>query len=276
MANILAVDDDPAILALIQNILRKDGHAVTAITEPGKLFNLQLGRFDLILLDVMMPGIDGFMLCRIIRDRIDCPILFLTAKSMESDIMAGLNEGADDYLLKPFGAGELRARITAHLRRENRPKHSALCLGDIRFDLSAKTVTVNGRTVPFTKGEYDICEFLARNRGQVFSKEKFTRPSSVLTPPVKAAPSPSISRISARNSPRNRCCRSKRSGGLVINGAEKRKTPPQPQKTAQSFRRVYRGVLRGHNSACRFASGNLQRAVFLRRSFARKPQGIAA
>lgn len=172
MANILAVDDDPAILALIQNILRKDGHAVTAITEPGKLFNLQLGRFDLILLDVMMPGIDGFMLCRIIRDRIDCPILFLTAKSMESDIMAGLNEGADDYLLKPFGAGELRARITAHLRRENRPKHSALCLGDIRFDLSAKTVTVNGRTVPFTKGEYDICEFLARNRGQVFSKEK--------------------------------------------------------------------------------------------------------
>lgn len=172
MANILAVDDDEAILVLIQNILRKDGHAVTAISEPDKLFDLQLGRFDLILLDVMMPGIDGFTLCRRIRDRVDCPILFLTAKSMESDIMAGLGEGADDYLLKPFGAGELRARIAAHLRRENRPKHLALCLGDIRFDLSAKTVTVNGRAVPFTKGEYDICEFLARNRGQVFSKEK--------------------------------------------------------------------------------------------------------
>lgn len=172
MANILAVDDDEAVLTLIQNILRRDGHTVTAVREPEKVFDLQLGKFNLILLDVMMPGIDGFELCRRIRDRVDCPILFLTAKSMESDIMAGLGEGADDYLLKPFGAGELRARIAAHLRRENRPKHTMLCFGDICFDLSAKTITVCGQTIPFTKGEYDICEFLAQNQGQVFSKEK--------------------------------------------------------------------------------------------------------
>ena len=172
MANILAVDDDKAVLALIKNILCKDGHTVETVNEPEKVFDLQLGRFNLILLDVMMPDIDGFTLCRQIRDRVDCPILFLTAKSMENDIMAGLGEGADDYLVKPFGAGELRARIAAHLRRENRPKHNMLCLGDICFDLSGKAVSVCEQPVPFTKGEYDICEFLARNRGQVFSKEK--------------------------------------------------------------------------------------------------------
>lgn len=172
MANILAVDDDHAVLAMIQNILLKDGHTVITVSEPEKTFDLQLGRFNLILLDVMMPNIDGFTLCRRIRDRVDCPILFLTAKSMENDIMMGLGVGADDYLLKPFGAGELRARITAHLRRENRPKHTMLCLGDINFDLSSKVITVYEQAVPLTKGEYDICEFLARNRGQVFSKEK--------------------------------------------------------------------------------------------------------
>jgi two-component system, OmpR family, lantibiotic biosynthesis response regulator NisR/SpaR len=172
MANLLAVDDDKAVLALIKNILCKEGHTVTAVQEPEKVFDLLLGKFNMILLDVMMPGIDGFTLCRQIRDRVDCPILFLTAKSMESDIMAGLGEGADDYLVKPFGAGELRARIAAHLRRENRPKLNMLSLGDICFDLSGKTVSVREQTLPFTKGEYDICEFLARNRGQVFSKEK--------------------------------------------------------------------------------------------------------
>ncbi len=172
MANILAVDDESAVLALIQNILRKDGHTVVTLSEPEKIYDLQLGQFNLILLDVMMPGIDGFTLCQQIRSRVDCPILFLTAKSMESDIMTGLGEGADDYIIKPFGAGELRARITAHLRRESRPKHTSLCLGDINFDLSAKAVTASNQPIPFTRGEYDICEFLARNRGQVFSKEK--------------------------------------------------------------------------------------------------------
>ncbi|KLU64099.1 MULTISPECIES: response regulator transcription factor [Desulfosporosinus] len=172
MANILTVDDDQGVLVLLRNILCKDGHTVVTVNEPKKIFDLQLGRFNLILLDVMMPGVDGFVLCRRIRERVDCPILFLTAKSMEGDVMTGLSEGADDYLLKPFGAGELRARISAHLRRESRPKHNMLCLDAISFDLSGKTVMVDDQSVPLTKGEYDICEFLACNRGQVFSKEK--------------------------------------------------------------------------------------------------------
>lgn len=172
MANILAVDDENAVLTLIKNVLQKDKHIVTTVNDPEKIFDLQLGLFNLILLDVMMPNVDGFTLCRRIRDKVDCPILFLTAKAMENDIMAGLSEGADDYILKPFGAGELRARIEAHLRRENRQRRNVLCMGDIKFDLSGKKIMVEEQPIPFTKSEYEICEFLAHNRGQVFSKEK--------------------------------------------------------------------------------------------------------
>lgn len=172
MANILAVDDEKAVLVLICNILQKDGHIVTCASKPDEILNMQLGKFDLILLDVMMPGIDGFTLCREIRSKVDCPILFLTAKSMEGDIVKGLGEGADDYVSKPFGAFELRARVNAHLRREKREKRSMLCLGSISFNLSGKEIMVNDKAVSFTKGEYEICEFLALNRGQVFSKEK--------------------------------------------------------------------------------------------------------
>lgn len=172
MADILAIDDEKAVLALIKNILQKDGHSVTIISDPNEIAKMQLGKFDLILLDIMMPGIDGFTLCRDIRGKVDCPILFLTAKSMENDIIFGLGEGADDYILKPFGAGELRARIDAHLRREKRQRRDVLCLGDIHFNLSGKEISVHDEQIPFTKGEYEICEFLAENRGQVFSKEK--------------------------------------------------------------------------------------------------------
>ena len=172
MANILAVDDEKAVLALIKNILQKDGHVVTAVQNSDEVLQIQLGKFDLILLDVMMPGIDGFSLCGEIRGKVDCPILFLTAKSMENDIVVGLGEGADDYIAKPFGAKELRARVNAHLRRERRQRRNVLCLGEINFDLSGKEVSVCNKPVPFTKGEYEICEFLAENRGQVFSKER--------------------------------------------------------------------------------------------------------
>ncbi len=172
MANILAVDDEKAVLALIKNILQKDGHVVTVIQNSDEVLQIQLGKFDLILLDVMMPGIDGFSLCREIRDKVDCPILFLTAKSMENDIVIGLGEGADDYISKPFGAKEFRARVNAHLRRESRQRRDVLCLGDIHFDLSGKKISVGNKPSPFTKGEYEICEFLAENRGQVFSKER--------------------------------------------------------------------------------------------------------
>lgn len=172
MTNILAVDDEPAVLALLCNILQKDGHVVTTLSDPSEVECLQLGVYDLILLDVMMPEIDGFTLCRHIRTKVDCPLLFLTAKSMENDVITGLGEGADDYIIKPFGAGELRARVHAHLRRESRVRRNVFCIGEVSFNLSGKEITVRDAAVPLTKSEYAICEFLALNRRQVFSKDQ--------------------------------------------------------------------------------------------------------
>ena len=94
---------------------------------------MELSRYDLILLDVMMPGIDGFTLCREIRETVDCPIVFLTAKTLEEDLMAGLGSGADDYICKPFGLGELRARVQAHLRRELREKKQVFAVSGLHF-----------------------------------------------------------------------------------------------------------------------------------------------
>lgn len=172
MARILAVDDDDDILSLIRSALEKDGHSVTAVPSAEQAGRKNLTCFDLILLDVMMPGMDGFAFCRKIRDRVDCPILFLTAKTVESDVMYGLGIGADDYIRKPFGIGELRARVGAHLRREGRERKSTLLISGARFDLAGKELSVGRKKVPLTKSEYAICEFLARNRGRVFSREQ--------------------------------------------------------------------------------------------------------
>lgn len=172
MAKILVIDDEPDILTLIKNILHKDNHLVTTVTNPETISDSEFANFDLILLDVMMPGMDGFTFCTKIRDIVDCPIIFLTAKTMEIDIMYGLGLGADDYITKPFGVGELRARVNAYLRRENRERRFTFCLSGVKFDLAGKEILVNDKKIPFTKSEYNICEFLARNQGQVFSKDK--------------------------------------------------------------------------------------------------------
>ena len=172
MGKILAVDDEKDILVLIKNALLKDEHVVTTVSDGTEVSKMDLGAFDLILLDVMMPEIDGFTICGQIRHAVDCPILFLTAKSLEADLMYGLGLGADDYMIKPFGIGELRARVNAHLRREKRERRSILFADQVHFNLSGKELFVNEEKVILTKSEYEICEFLARNRGQVFSKEK--------------------------------------------------------------------------------------------------------
>lgn len=172
MAMILAVDDEPGILELIRNGLQKDGHVVAGYTSAEEVPLEQLNRYDLIFLDVMMPGTDGFAFCKKIRERVDAPILFLTAKIMENDITYGLGIGADDYLTKPFRIGELRARVNAHLRREKRERHSMLSFGRIKIDLQAKEIRVDDKVLPVTKSEYLICEYLAAGRGQVFSKEQ--------------------------------------------------------------------------------------------------------
>lgn len=129
--------------------------------------------YDLILLDSMMPDVDGFMFCKKIRGLVDCPILFLTAKVLETDIIYGLGLGADDYITKPFRIGELRARVSAHLRRERREHHNTLGFEqEIKFDLSSKELSVKGEKISLTKSEYEICEYLARNSGQVFTREQ--------------------------------------------------------------------------------------------------------
>ncbi len=172
MANILVVDDDMAILTMIRRILEKDGHNVTTMSDSVRVSEMKTNMFDMILLDVMMPGKDGFTLCEELRSVVDCPILFLTAKSEESSLVQGLHAGADDYISKPFGAAELRARVAAHLRRERREHFASLVFTDSRFNLPAKLLSVNGEEIPLTKAEYSSCEFLARNHGQVFSKEQ--------------------------------------------------------------------------------------------------------
>ncbi|MBV7276253.1 response regulator transcription factor [Clostridium sp. PL3] len=172
MANILAIDDEKGILELIKAALSKEGHNVTTINKFSTFPVEQCSNYDLILLDVMMPDIDGFTLCRNIRDLVDCPILFLTAKTMEEDIIKGLGMGGDDYITKPFGIGELRSRVAAHLRREKREKHNSFLISGVNFKLASKEVVVGEFSVPLTKSEYEISEFLAINHGQVFSKEK--------------------------------------------------------------------------------------------------------
>ncbi|GAA0796511.1 response regulator transcription factor [Faecalicatena orotica] len=172
MARILAVDDEPAILTLIRRALEKEGHRVTVCQNADEVKEEYLNQYDLIILDVMMPGTDGITFCRNIRSKVDCPILFLTARTDETSIMYGLGSGGDDYITKPFGIGELRARVQAHLRRENREKKHAVMIAGVRFDLAGKQAETDGMRIPLTKSEYEISEFLAVNHGHVFSKEQ--------------------------------------------------------------------------------------------------------
>lgn len=172
MDRILAVDDDKGILEVIRRALEKEGYLVDTLEDPKELKTEKLSDYQLILLDVMMPGTDGFSLCRKIREQVDCPILFVTAKTEEADLITGFGIGADDYIRKPFGIGELRARVAAHLRREGREKKHRVTLGELEFSLQSRQIYYQGEEIPLTKSEYAICEYLALNRGQVFSKER--------------------------------------------------------------------------------------------------------
>lgn len=170
MARILAVDDERAILEALGRVLAREGHEIVGVADPESVPAMDFARFDLVLCDVMMPGIDGFELVRRIRPSFDGPIVFLTARVAEEDAVTCYGLGADDYVRKPFGAAELRAKISAHLRREGRERTHSLSFGDVRIDLGAKEVSVGGAAVPLTPTEYEVCELLARNRGRVISR----------------------------------------------------------------------------------------------------------
>lgn len=174
MANILAIDDDAAILRLVRKMLELKKHKVTTLQSIKDITIEEINKYNLILLDVMMPGEDGFEICEKIRPLIDIPIIFMTAKSDETSIIKGLALGGDDYIVKPFSIHEANARIEAHLRREFRPKRVAKSVfidGDILIDLEAKKVVIQGKEVSFTKTQYRICELLALHKGKIFSKE---------------------------------------------------------------------------------------------------------
>ena len=170
MARIVAIDDEQAILDVLERILKRDGHDVLGLTDPARSLELDLARVDLILCDVMMPGLDGFELVRELRPSFDGPIVFLTAKVAEEDAVTGYGLGADDFVRKPFGAAELRAKVAAHLRREHRERTHALAFGPLRLNLGARQITMDGEPVALTPTEYEVCELLARRPGQVLSR----------------------------------------------------------------------------------------------------------
>ena len=171
---ILLVDDDRALLKMLSNFLELKGYEVNTASGGMEAMESIKAAPDLILLDINMPGMDGLELCRQIRDKISCPILFLTAKAEEQDRVNGLLSGGDDYILKPFSLKELEARIIAHLKREERrqKKSTYRFYGDLSIDYSAKTVQISGQDIELTKLEYSIIEFLSMNPGIVYDKER--------------------------------------------------------------------------------------------------------
>ena len=169
---ILVVEDEKAISDILVFNLQREGYDTLAAYDGAEGLRCALEEApDLILLDVMMPGEDGFSVCCRIRTEVDCPILFLTARTEDAALVQGFGLGADDYIKKPFSLAELRVRVNAHIRRESRLPAHILKRGGVRFDMQAKTAFAQEHALPFTKGEYAICEYLALHAGQVFTKE---------------------------------------------------------------------------------------------------------
>ena len=173
MNKILIIDDDRELCALIKRSVQSE-HIEADFCNTGKegLQKLKEQEYQLVVLDVMMPGEDGFAACRRIREMADCPILFLTAKTGEADVITGLGLGGDDYLTKPFRLAELRARVNAHLRRQTRTPHSRLRRGELDFDLAGQAVFCREQPVRLTRSEFAICQHLALRPGQTFTKEQ--------------------------------------------------------------------------------------------------------
>lgn len=174
MNKILIVDDDTELLKMLQSYFEIKKYSIeTAENGLEGLKKIELHP-DIILLDINMPQIDGIELCRRIRDKVTCPILFLTAKVDEQDRINGLLSGGDDYILKPFSLKELEARIIAHLKREERHKVKTDCKfhGELSIDYTTKKVQINQSYLELTKLEYGIMEFLSINAGIVFDKER--------------------------------------------------------------------------------------------------------
>ena len=176
MEPILVVDDEEKIRKLVRLYLEKEGFVVDE-AEDGRiaLEKFRAGQYSLLIVDLMMPDIDGWRVCREIRESSAIPIIMLTARGEEFDRVLGLELGADDYLVKPFSTKELVARVKALLRRSSgqlQTASSELNAGLLCIDKERHRVTVGGEIVNLTPLEFDLLYFLAKNRGRVFSREQ--------------------------------------------------------------------------------------------------------
>jgi DNA-binding response OmpR family regulator len=175
--SILVIEDEPTIADAVALRLRSEGFAVAIAADgPSGVDACERLTPDLVVLDLMLPGLDGLEVCRRIQRSRPMPVLMLTARDTEDDLVVGLATGADDYLTKPFSGRELVARVRALLRRVERanevPDDAHLVLGDVELDLAARRVTRASETVHLTPTEFDLLAFLARRAGQVFTREQ--------------------------------------------------------------------------------------------------------
>lgn len=179
-SKILVVEDDKTLLDVLKyNLVKENYVALTAADGVQALEVARAEKPDLIILDIMLPGLDGFEVCRILRKEMTTPILMLTAREEEIDKVVGLEIGADDYMTKPFSMRELLARIRAMLRRAEMVKQEAtsgealppvIRAGDLEIDIARHQVSRGGAVVALSPKEFDLLAFLARSRGQAFSR----------------------------------------------------------------------------------------------------------
>ena len=171
---LLVVEDDDAIAELLQQELALAGYAVQREADGRQaMAALDADRFDLVLLDLMLPGMSGTEVCRVLRSRSGVPIIMLTAKDSEVDKVVGLELGADDYVTKPFSSRELLARIRAVLRRQAEPEvllSATLEAGPVRMDVDRHVVTVRGEPLALPLKEFELLELLLRNAGRVLTR----------------------------------------------------------------------------------------------------------
>jgi DNA-binding response OmpR family regulator len=173
---ILVVDDEPTLVATLRYNLERDHFRVlTAEDGESALTSAREGHPDLILLDLMLPGLSGLEVCRILRKETSVPILMLTAKGDEVDKVVGLELGADDYVTKPFGMPELMARVRAMLRRSSQvsaPLGDSLSAGDLRLDLARREAYRDDEPLHLKPKEFDLLAFFLRHRGRAFTREE--------------------------------------------------------------------------------------------------------
>ncbi len=175
MTRVLVVEDEESFSDALSYMLRKEGFEVAvASTGPEAIAEFDRSGADLVLLDLMLPGLPGTEVCRLLRQRSTVPVIMLTAKDTEVDKVVGLELGADDYVTKPFSSRELVARIRAVLRRAGEGPEELITgtveAGPVRLDSERHVVTVNGREVPMPLKEFDLLELLLRNSGRVLTR----------------------------------------------------------------------------------------------------------